>query len=63
MQYVSERLPAGETVLNVRASDPDLGADLQYEVTQPVMARDKTGVALTPSSPYDYLTAFRYILW
>lgn len=58
VQYVSERMPVGENVLKVRATDPDLDADLLYEITQPVMARDKTGVALNPSSPYDYLSAF-----
>lgn len=58
-QYVSERLPVGEKVVTVKASDPDVDADLVYEITQPVMARDKTGVALTPSSPYDYLSTFR----
>lgn len=57
-QYVSERLPAGEKVVTVRATDLDLNADLIYEITQPVMARDKTGVTLTSSSPYDYLSAF-----
>ena len=61
MRYVSERLPVEETVLTVTASDPDLDADLIYEITQPVMARDKTGVALSPSSPYNYLEAFRYV--
>ncbi|XP_064094597.1 protocadherin Fat 1-like [Macrobrachium nipponense] len=58
VRYVSERLPVGETVLTVTASDPDLGADLVYEITQPVMARDKTGVTLVPSSPYNYLEVF-----
>lgn len=60
MQYVSERMPVGEKVLKVRATDLDLDANLVYEITQPFMARDKTGVALNPSSPYDYLGAFRY---
>lgn len=58
VRYVSERLPPGERVVTVSAVDPDLGADLVYEITEPVMARDKTGVALVPSSPYDYIGAF-----
>ncbi|KAK8401064.1 hypothetical protein O3P69_002684 [Scylla paramamosain] len=59
VQYVSERLPAGEEVVKVRATDPDQDALLQYTIREPVLARDKTGVALTPSSPYNYLGAFR----
>ena len=60
VQYVSERLPAGEEVVRVRATDPDQNALLHYTVGEPVLARDKTGVALNPSSPYNYLGAFRY---
>lgn len=59
VQYVSERLPAGEEVLRVRANDPDQDAFLHYSIDKPVLARDKTGVALNPASPYDYLGAFR----
>ncbi|XP_050735767.1 cadherin-23-like [Eriocheir sinensis] len=59
VQYVSERLPAGEEVLRVRANDPDQDASLHYSIDKPVLARDKTGVALNPASPYDYLGAFR----
>lgn len=59
MQYVSERLPAGEEVMKVRATDPDQDALLHYSIDEPVLARDKTGVALNPSSPYNYLGAFR----
>ncbi|XP_037778261.1 cadherin-23-like [Penaeus monodon] len=58
VRYVSERLPPGEKVVTVSAADPDLDADLVYEITEPVMARDKTGVTLVPSSPYDYIGAF-----
>ncbi|KAK4297363.1 hypothetical protein Pmani_030214 [Petrolisthes manimaculis] len=58
VQYVSERVPVGEVVVNVRASDPDLDSNLNYQLTSPVMARDKTGVTLHPSSPYDYMGAF-----
>lgn len=57
---MSERLPPGEKVVTVSAADPDLDADLVYEITEPVMARDKTGVTLVPSSPYDYIGAFRW---
>ncbi|MPC10111.1 Protocadherin Fat 3 [Portunus trituberculatus] len=59
VQYVSERLPAGEEIVRVRATDPDQDASLQFTIREPVLARDKTGVALTPSSPYNYLGAFR----
>ncbi|KAK7083296.1 hypothetical protein SK128_010007 [Halocaridina rubra] len=59
VKYVSERLPVGESVLTVSAVDLDLDANLVYEITRPVMARDKTGVALLPSSTYDYFGAFR----
>lgn len=58
VRYVSERLPVGERVLTVMATDPDLDADLMYEMSPIVMARDKTGVTLVPSSPYDYLGTF-----
>lgn len=58
VQYVSERLPVDEVVVRVRASDPDLDAELRYFLTPPIMARDKTGVALKPSSPYDYMGTF-----
>lgn len=56
---MSERLPVGSEVLRVEARDPDVGAALQYELAGPVLARDRTGVALSPEAPYDYQGAFR----
>ncbi|XP_076056440.1 cadherin-87A-like [Oratosquilla oratoria] len=58
VRYISERLPLGEMVLEVHAEDPDMNADLQYVITQPIKARDKTGVTLGPLSPYNYTSAF-----
>ncbi|XP_014206917.1 cadherin-23 [Copidosoma floridanum] len=56
--YVSERAAIGETVLKVTAVDPDVDAEIEYSIVEPIRAMDKTGVALK-SSVYDYRTAFR----
>ena len=60
-EYISERLLPGEEVLRVAAGDPDLHAVLRYDLSVPTVARDRTGVALTPQSPYDFKAAFRYV--
>ena len=62
MRYVSERLPINEPVLTVTASDTDLTSQLHFSIVEPIIARDKTGVALTPDSPYNYKKAFRYAI-
>ncbi|XP_043475497.1 cadherin-23 [Leptopilina heterotoma] len=57
--YVSERAAIGDQVLKVAAFDPDLDANIEYSLTEPIRAVDKTGVALKTTTPYDYKTAFR----
>lgn len=49
----------GDQVLKVAAFDPDLDANIEYSLIEPVRAVDKTGVALKTTTPYDYKTAFR----
>lgn len=50
---------AGDLVLKVLAFDPDLDANIEYSLIEPIKAVDKTGVALKTTTPYDYKTAFR----
>ncbi|XP_051155276.1 cadherin-23-like isoform X2 [Leptopilina boulardi] len=57
--YVSERAAIGDLVLKVLAFDPDLDANIEYSLIEPIKAVDKTGVALKTTTPYDYKTAFR----
>ena len=57
---MSERLPVEEKVLTVLAEDPDENAVVKYTIEHPILARDKTGVALGEQSTYDYMNAFRY---
>lgn len=49
----------GDSVLRVKATDPDSDASIQYSLIEPIRAVDKTGVALKSTKPYDYKTAFR----
>ncbi|PSN50227.1 hypothetical protein C0J52_07794 [Blattella germanica] len=48
-----------ETVLTVKAVDPDSNAQLNYTIVEPIRAGDRTGVALKSTSSYNYKTAFK----
>ncbi|XP_054723337.1 cadherin-23-like, partial [Uloborus diversus] len=58
VEYVPESTGIGEVVLTVSASDPDEDSKLRYSISEPIIARDKTGSVVTSSS-YNYKTAFR----
>lgn len=45
--YVLESVPVGETVLQVNANDDDRNSVLQFNIVDPVTARDKTGNTLS----------------
>ncbi|RZF46512.1 hypothetical protein LSTR_LSTR009294 [Laodelphax striatellus] len=47
-----------EIVLKVTAVDPDLDANLEYSIVEPIRAADKTGVIIRGTYPYDYKNAF-----
>jgi hypothetical protein len=59
---VVENEPAGHEVLTVIATDPDRNAELEYDIIEPITARDKSGSALasttTASGDYDFKAAF-----
>ena len=44
--YVSESLPVGEPVLTLLAEDVDRNALLEFDIVEPISARDKTGNSL-----------------
>jgi hypothetical protein len=44
--YVSESVPVGEPVLTLLAEDVDRNALLEYDIVEPISARDKTGNSL-----------------
>ena len=39
--YVLENEPRGHTVLTASASDPDRNAELEFDIVEPIIARDK----------------------
>ncbi len=45
--YVLESLSVGEPVLTLVAEDLDRNAILEYDIVEPISARDKTGNSLT----------------
>ena len=45
--YVLESLSVGEPVLTLVAEDVDRSAILEYDIVEPISARDKTGNSLT----------------
>jgi hypothetical protein len=59
-EYVVENEPAGHEVLTVIATDPDRNAELEFDIIEPITARDKSGSALesTASADYDFKAAF-----
>ena len=50
---------AGQSVAVVKAKDPDQDAKLEYSITEPTSAMDRTGVPLSPNAAYNYKQAFR----
>ena len=56
--YVLESTSIGEPILQVEASDMDRNADLEYDIVEPITARDKTGNILTNKAAYDFGSAF-----
>jgi hypothetical protein len=61
-EYVVENEPAGHEVLTVVATDPDRNAELEYDIVEPITARDKSGTVLESSAgggdDYDFKSAF-----
>jgi hypothetical protein len=45
--YVLESLTVGESVVTMTAEDVDRNALLEYDIIEPISARDKTGNSLT----------------
>ena len=56
--YVLESTGKGQPVLQVQASDMDRDADLEYDIIEPITARDKTGNKLTNKAAYNFASAF-----
>lgn len=56
--YVLESVSIGEPVLRVSANDNDRNAQLEYDIIEPITARDKTGNILNNRAAYDFSSAF-----
>lgn len=52
--HVSERAPAGSEIVQVKATDPDLNANLTYTIIEPITASSKSGLQLTNDSDFDF---------
>ena len=57
-EYVLENEPKGFQVLEVKAEDLDRNADLEYDIVEPIVARDKSGSVLENVAAYNYRSAF-----
>ena len=57
--YVQESTSVGEVVVQLTANDDDINADLEFDIVEPIRARDKTGNILTNRAAYDFGKAFR----
>ena len=57
--YVQESTRVGERVVTLTADDDDRTADLEFDIIEPITARDKTGNILTNRAAYDFSKAFR----
>jgi len=57
-EYVLENEEKGHHVLTVTATDPDRNADLEYDIIEPIQARDKSGTKLENIAAYDFKAAF-----
>ena len=56
--YVLESTPVDSVVATVVADDADRVAELEYDLIEPIRARDKTGNALNNRATYDFASAF-----
>ena len=56
--YVQESTRVGEIVVRLSADDDDRNADLEFDIIEPITARDKTGNILTNRAGYDFSKAF-----
>jgi len=56
--YVLENEPQGYQVLTVTATDPDRNAELEYDLIEPIIARDKSGTELENVSAFNFKAAF-----
>merc|ERR1719507_432700 len=56
--YVLENEPQGYQVLTVTANDPDKNADLEFDIVEPIIARDKSGTELENISAFNFKAAF-----
>jgi len=57
-EYVLENEPKGHHVLTISAKDPDRNADLEYDIIDPIVARDKSGTKLENIAAYDFKESF-----
>ena len=57
--YVQESTAVGTIVVTLSAYDEDINADLEYDIVEPIRARDKTGNVLTNRAGFDFGKAFR----
>ena len=57
--YVQESTAVGEVVVTLSAYDEDINADLEFDIIEPIRARDKTGNILTNRAAFDFGKAFR----
>ena len=57
--YVQESTSVGEVVVQLTANDDDINADLEFDIVEPIRARDKTGNILTNRAAYNFGKAFR----
>ena len=56
--YVLENQPQGYQVLTVVATDLDRDSDLEYDIIEPIIARDKSGTELENISAFDFKATF-----
>lgn len=52
--YISERAPIGSKVVDIKAIDPDLNANLSYSIIEPISASSKSGLKLSEDSEFDF---------
>ena len=55
-EYVLENEPVGHEVLAVLALDPDRSAELEYDIIEPIIARDKSGYVVVYTLYLCFLT-------
>ena len=57
-EYVLENEPPGHVVFTVFAEDSDRDADLEFDIVEPIIARDKSGTKLENIAAYNFKKAF-----